>query len=175
MMKEQASEFIRRLSELGKGDQVALKRALGETLNGSSGKAQAAFFKVYLGGNEGSTFLAATVICFLGIEEETAKGNGSVGEALHRYKVKEAKVKEAMEDSTGLDNKLAAILDVQIGVQEEFFASKISRIIRMLKQKDCIPEYGQLVVDLTNWDKETRYVQRSWAKDYYSKREEERE
>lgn len=170
MTKEQASEFIRRLSELGKGDQVALKRALGETLNESSGKAQAAFFKVYIGGNEESAFFAATAICFLGIEEDTAKGNGSVGEALRRYKVK-----EAMEDSTGLDNKLAAILDVQIGIQEEYFASKVSRIMRMLKQKDCIPEYGQLVVDLTNWDKETRYVQRRWAKDYYSKREEERE
>lgn len=159
MTEERASEFLRRICLLSKGDQTALRRSLGQTLENSSGNAQAAFYKVYFSGNEPAAFFAATAVCYLGLEKEGENGKGNMGQALKLLK---------KDDSAGIDRKLAAILDVRIDVQPDYFSAKIGRIIRMLKQKECIPNYTRLIADITNWDHDSHFVQRKWAKDYYS-------
>lgn len=163
MSESRVTEFLERLGRLSKGDQTALKRSLGQTLQNSSGSAQAAFYKAHYGAQEQAYFVAATIVCYFGLERMTATRNGSMGEALKRLKYQESR-----EDSNSMDNKLAAILDVRMDVQAEYLCAKIGRIVRMLKQKECIPNYETLVVDIVCWDHESRFVQRKWAKDYYS-------
>ena len=163
MSESRVTEFLERLGQLSKGDQTALKRSLGNTLQASSGSAQAAFYKAHYGAQEQAYFLAATMICYFGFDSAGAMRSGSVGAALKRLKSQENR-----EDSNSMDNKLAAILDVRLDAQADYFCAKMGRIVRMLKQKDCIPDYETLVVDIACWDHENRFVQRKWAKDYYS-------
>jgi CRISPR type I-E-associated protein CasB/Cse2 len=66
-----------------------------------------------------------------------------------------------------MDRRVVALLDTSWNPNDSFFSSKISRLVRMLKQKGLSPDFAVLLKDLLLWNHPSRIVQKSWARMYF--------
>ena len=69
-------------------------------------------------------------------------------------------------DSDSMEHRLAALLDLR-WEQDGYLLIKLSRIIKMVRQKDYCVDCASLLEDLLFWNADTQFVQRKWARVMY--------
>ena len=83
-------------------------------------------------------------------------GRGSFGDALHR--ARSTKYKK------GLDRRVEALLDSD----EAQLAYRLGQAVRFLRSHRIPVNWQSLLEDLLQWDHPSRFVQKKWAKAYFS-------
>ncbi len=145
--------FIGRLERLDPGGKARLKRSAGEMLE--EAREIAFFYSLLPNGvqekQEATYFLTATLF-------PLAEGNGSgdLGASLRRARND--------KNAKGLDRRVQALLDAD----EAQLAYRLRRAVFFLKSNRVHVNWARLLQDLLQWDAPTRFVQRQWARSYFS-------
>lgn len=159
-MKEERQKritaFFSGLDSLSTGDRATLKRAVGTRLCDADGRAMTIFYRL-MPWQESETvedrwFAAA---CFHCMWEAGSKGM-ALEKILARLK----------NDSNSMEHRLAALFDLR-WEQDGYLLIKLSRIIKMVRQKDYCVDCASLLEDLLFWNADTQFVQRKWARAMY--------
>jgi len=156
--QEKIKEYLKNLEKLGNGEKAALKRSIGQTLSNADGNALSAFYKAMpydsYAKQENAFFLIGTFVCYW---KDIDDSKLSFVECLRKIR----------DESDSLDRKVIALLDTDFSEQEDYFVGKLSRLIRMIKQKGYKPDFNELLNDLLLWNLENRSIQRKWARAYF--------
>ncbi len=160
--KENISLFLKRIEELGKGEKTALKRSLGQSLSNADGAAVAAFYRVLPATvspwQENAFYITAACICFwkdITVQQKTFIDCLAI----------------IGREMDSMDKRVIALLDTEWNAHDDYFIGKISRLIRIVKQKGYAPDFTKLLEDLLLWTLPDRPVQRKWAKTYFGEKE----
>lgn len=80
-------------------------------------------------------------------------------------------------NGSGLDHRVMALLDAAWSDDDDLFAPKLARLVRLVRSKTLgsSPDFGQLYKDLCAWDRDDKYVQKRWARTYFSDNSEEKD
>lgn len=77
------------------------------------------------------------------------------------------KVLYRLKDSSGsLERRIAALFDLR-WESDGYLLVKLSRIIKMARQKGYAIDCAALLKDLLRWDDDSQSVQRRWAREMY--------
>ncbi|MBI4851273.1 MAG: type I-E CRISPR-associated protein Cse2/CasB [Acidobacteria bacterium] len=68
------------------------------------------------------------------------------------------------DDSGSIEKRFVALLNCR----KEDLPNHLRHIVSLLKSKDIAIDWLQLLRDLNNWDSDERFVQRYWAKAFWS-------
>ena len=154
--------FLKKIEELGKGEKTALKRSLGQSLANADGAAVAAFYRalpVTLSHREEEVFfLTSTCICFWKDADMQSRSFIACLSSIGR-------------EMDSMDRRVIALLDTEWNAYDGYFIGKISRLIRMVKQKGLKPDFTKLLEDLLLWTLPERPIQRRWARAYFGEKE----
>lgn len=153
--QQRRADFFARLEGLSTGERTALKRSLGQPLSNADAAAWAAFFKAMPGcrqWEEETYFLVACAYSAFG--KTTGPEKSFVG-----------CLRDIGDESDGIKNRLFALLDTPKD-NSGFFAIKLSRLLRMIRQKGKRPDFEQLLSDLLDWGNEHKNVRLRWAREY---------
>lgn len=156
--QEKIKQYMENLQRLDNGERAVLKRSLGQTISNADGRALSAFYKslpcnIYPNEEE-AYFLVGASVCFWKDASTQTKNFINC-------------LRDIKDESGGMDRRLIALLDTDWNVHDSFFTGKISRLIRMLKQKGFSPDFAVLLKDLLLWNHPDRLVQRIWARAYF--------
>ena len=151
--------FCERLEALGPGDRARLKRCSGRSM-GESTEVLGLFFRLIGPGvapwQEETLFLVATLFPLA----EPAQ-IGSLGASLARART--------ASNASGLDRRVERLLDAD-DAQLPF---RLRQAIHLLHSQRVGVEWSRLAADLLQWNHPDRYVQKEWARAYFSPRESE--
>jgi CRISPR system Cascade subunit CasB len=154
-IEQQAKIFINRLEELDAADRARLKRNAGQSLGEARHETLGLFYSLLPRDvhhqQEDIYFLAATLFPLA-----DGGGRGNLG----------ASLKEARNDknAAGLDRRVKHLLDADEG-QLPF---RMRQAIRFLQSNRVGVDWPCLLEDLMYWSHPERWVQRRWARAYYS-------
>lgn len=159
-MREQQQElrnaFFERLDKLSSGSRAALKRAAGTMLSEADGRALSAFFQCLPYGvsplEESRWFAAGCFHCLW----KTGSDTVPIEQALRCMK----------EEFDSLQSRVAALFD-QHWNADGYLLVKLSRIIKMARQKGYCIDCAALLEDLLSWNNDSQTVQRRWARAMY--------
>lgn len=148
------TDFIQRLHKLDRGDRARLRRNAGNAL--SEARDGLGLFYRTLPPNVPEShhrqyFLLATLFPLAGPSDDR-----NLGATLRR-------IRDA-QNAAALDRRVTALLDSDSG-QLPF---RLRQIIRLIESKRAGVNWGQLLMDLLQWDREDRRVQRAWAMAYFT-------
>jgi CRISPR system Cascade subunit CasB len=101
---------------------------------------------------ERATFLVASLYG----QHPLPGGSGSLGASLHKMRAKA---------SESLDKRFTALLNAHA----DDLHHSLRHIVSLLRSYDVPVDWLQLLNDLPFWSHEDRFIQRSWAKDYWRK------
>lgn len=157
--------FFANLNRLPTGQRVALKRSAGTMLFQADAKALAAFYRALPPGvpqnQEPQWFAAACFACLW----DPAEGVGKPMEQLLAEQIRS----DVLSEST--QHRVEVLMDMDWN-PDGYFLTKLSRIVKMLKQKATEPiNATALLEDLLNWNNENQKVQRKWASAIFSPKE----
>lgn len=153
---QRRTEFFARLERLSAGDRTALKRSLGVSFAEAGAAARAAYLTAhpsYAPWEEEPYFLAACAWCAfqnIGGPERSFAGCLRILAGEH----------------TGVRRRFLALLDMPWD-DSGYFAGKISRLLRMIRQKGIQPDMDLLLKDLLGWGQESHFVQINWSKEFF--------
>lgn len=153
--------------ELTTGQQAALKRSAGKTLDEVDAFALQSFFTAVLPQNrydQEKAFAVACIVCLWKPEERVSpKPFASCLGMLRKSKGGETK---------GLDSRFRSLIDTDWNDGDGYLAVKLVRLARMLKQSGTgYPDPESLFKDLKYWNHPDRFVQRRWMEQYLSTNE----
>lgn len=156
-MQEQLRDaFFTKLDSLPSGDRAALKRAAGSMLSEADGKAMSVFFRCLPYGikphTESRWFAAGCFYCMWDA--------GSRGMPLEKILCR------MKNESDSMKSRVAALLD-QRWEEDGYLLTKLSRIIKMARQKGYCVDCAVLLEDLLHWNADSQIVQRKWARTMY--------
>jgi CRISPR type I-E-associated protein CasB/Cse2 len=103
------------------------------------------------------------IACLFAIHPTRGSGE-SLGGSMHRLRLK-LKLRVGADS---LDGRFAAILNSDA----EDLPGRLRHIIRLLASHDVTVDYPRLLHDMLRWGADDRHVQRCWARDYWTAREE---
>ncbi len=148
------TEFCERLEQLDAGERARLKRNAGRTL-AESHNVLGLFFRILPRNipryQEDTYFLVATLFPLA-----EGGGEGNLGHTLHRAQDKKY--------AQGLDRRVEVLLDAD----REQLPFRLRQAIRFLYSKRVPVNWPHLLRDLLAWDSPKRWVQESWARDYFA-------
>lgn len=158
---KQISAFLKRLDALSTGEHAALKRSAGKMLHEVEGQAIAAFYKCYPPESEekqGKWFAVACIYCMWDWDKEQreARPLQNILSDLRR----EETVSESMQ------HRLTGLLDLKWD-RDGYLLTKLVRIIKMVKAKGYTVDCASLLTDLWDWNNDSQYIQRKWARSFY--------
>lgn len=159
MKETEISRFLFKVSKLGTGDLVALKRSAGKEYYQVNGKALAAFGKVVgeeVKYNEEYIWfnIAALYALF-----ECKNGTKSLAECLR------------MLGGTGVEKRVINILDDELS-EDSLMLSNLTRLVKMLHREGIVPDFERLLKDLLMWNRDDKLIQRQWAIAYFANTQE---
>lgn len=172
---ETIQTFIRELGRLDDGDRAKLKRNAGRSIN-ESRDVMGLFYNKLLRSvhvsewEEEHFFLIATLFPFdkrrmQQAEEEAeaatetaAPSNRarSFGKSLHSVR--------SEKNASGLDRRVERLLDAD-AQQLSYY---LRREVQFVANEGGRIDWGQLLQDVLRWDHPERYIQRNWARDYFT-------
>jgi CRISPR system Cascade subunit CasB len=148
------TEFCERLEQLDAGERARLKRNAGRTL-AESRNVLGLFFRILPRNipryQEDAYFLVATLFPLAESGDE-----GSLGHALYRARDKKY--------AQGLDRRVEILLDAD----KEQLPFRLRQAVRFLDSKRVAVNWPRLLKDRLAWSHPKRYVQESWARDYFA-------
>ncbi|MGI6357081.1 MAG: type I-E CRISPR-associated protein Cse2/CasB [Bacillota bacterium] len=68
------------------------------------------------------------------------------------------------------DKRVNSLLDCHWDDNDGYLQTKLCRISKQMRQKDLLPDFRGLLLDLVGWNDPQRRVQRRWARAYYGER-----
>ena len=149
-------KFIKNLEKLEAGDRARLKRNAGNLIN-ESNQVLGLFYKLlpfevpkY---QEEKYFMAATLFPLA-----EGGGSGDLGSTLRKVRI-------PGKNEKGLDRRFQNILDAE-KLQLPF---RLRQMIHLLHSNRIKVDWLQMLEDLIHWDHPEKYVQKKWARSYYSK------
>lgn len=155
--EKRISDFMKRLDTLSTGERAVLKRSVGKMLREADARAVAAFYRCYpVSESEERWFAAACMHCLGNDEGKTAKPLQDILSDLRK--------EEALSDS--MQNRLTGLLDLKWD-RDGYLLTKLARMVKMVKAKGYVVDCGALLQDLLDWNNESQYVQRKWARSFY--------
>jgi len=166
------SEYFLAIDSLSKGQKAALKRSAGKTISEAKGEALSAFYTVYPRsesrfGQEERWFLAATL--FAGNKTRMVQSvmerpwyDTDFGWTLRKIPIKSS--------SNGVERRFTALLDNRD--YNESLAYKLRQLVALADSRQVPVNWPALLKDLLYWDHPERFVQKRWARNYYSESEE---
>jgi len=150
--------FIERIDELQTGERTALKRSCGVLLNNADIRAFNAFYKALLlkvpAKDEDIWFFAG---CVRAQWDSTQRNALPFEKAMADFSKKDG--------SDSFQKRFVTLLDTPWS-EDGYLAVKLTRIIKLLKQKGYVINAESLLRDLRGWNNEDRYVQKKWAKTF---------
>lgn len=153
-MDPRISEFIQKLGSVDAADRARLKRNAGKTLAEARG-INLLIYRLLPPGlspsQEEIYFLVATLYPL------AASGNpGNLGASLRKA--------QKNTNRKGLDRRIEALLDAET-TQLPF---RLRQTIHYLQSNRVSVDWACLLADLLQWNHPDRFVQKSWARAYYS-------
>ncbi len=169
--------FVRRLRKLDPGERARLRRNAGLAMK-ESHNAMGLFYKklvydrILREYEEETYFLVATLFTFqkkhkfnsenVGEEKEEQMASKNFGKSLGEIKRRmNAKKKDSAK---GLDTRFERLLDAD----EQQLPFYMRREVQFLFNNGGSVDWAKLLKDLLRWNHSDRYVQRGWARDYFS-------
>jgi len=163
--KNLIDEFIENLKNLSRGECAVLKRAAGLEIAESRGGMDV-FYRILPRAlmnsrNEEIYFLVATLY---GLNKHTLTGN--FGLTLH-------KVQESTKSSS-IDKRMSALLDSNFDLLDGSkpgggeLAYRLRQCVRLAESKEIGVNWRQLLQDLLSWTHPARFVQKQWARSYFT-------
>jgi CRISPR system Cascade subunit CasB len=159
-LSAQAHVFLEKLGKLSTGERAILKRNAGNRLAEARGGAMGLFYNRVFPYNardrdEDWYFLVATLYP---LEKDSPHSYlpGSFGGSLRQVRTG--------ENENGLNRRMERLLDAD-EQQLHFFLRQAVHYIA--SQRGRI-NWGRLLQDLLNWSHPERWVQRRWARDYFT-------
>jgi len=150
----QVAEFVARLGMLDAGERARLKRSAGMAL-AESRNVLGLFYRLLPYGvpgyQEESYFLVATLFPLAKPGEQ-----GDLGTALRHAR--------STQNSKGLDRRVEILLDSD-AAQLPF---RLRQAIHFLGSAEQPVNWVTLLEDLLSWNHQNRFVQKHWARSYYS-------
>ncbi len=160
--KEYPSDlFVERLQHASRGDLAILKRAAGFSISESLATMKA-FYQVLPPSVVGTKdeeiyFLVATLYAF-----NKYKIGENFGESMRLTRVKSS--------SGSIDKRMAALLNSNFAGEE--LGYRLRQCVKLVASKEVGVNWKMLLRDLLHWNHPDRYVQKSWARAYFSRKEE---
>lgn len=147
--------FVERLAALDAGERARLKRNAGKTLD-EANSALGTFYSLlqYLGvpaNQERQYWLIATLY-----PHADAVAGGSFGAALRRAR--------SAQYRKGLDRRVEALLDSDVAQ----LPYRLGQSVRFLHAQRVGVNWQGLLADILQWEHPNRYIQKEWARAYYS-------
>lgn len=163
-ISEQFAERLEGLVEQRRlGDLSILRRNAGRSIGESRG-AIALFYRLLparLGSREEIYFLVATL--FPWNMRPAADGNFGTSMAQLRRKI----------DSESIDRRMAILLDADYdtldgrNMRPGELGFRLRQAVKLLASHEIRVNWRRLLVDLLNWSHPERWVQKSWAREYF--------
>ncbi len=151
--------FFEALDTLSAGERTALRRSAGTMLAEADGRALAAFYRCLPYTVEAAQDRWYAAACFHCLWDPDCQPRLPAEEAFRKL------IKSA-DSSESLEHRLAALLDLS-WADDGYLLTKLSRILRLLQQKDYCIDCSSLLDDLLGWNSDKQYVQRKWARRMY--------
>ena len=158
--------FINSLSSISKGDLAVLKRNAGLSISESRGVFQI-FYRIYpYSGQPGDNiyneeiyYLVATLF---GHNQNPIKKGSDFGTTM-KYVNKTKK-------SSGIDKKMSALLDssFEYGRSDGDLPYRLTQLVKLANSCNVGVDWICLLKDLKRWSHPNRFVQRNWAKSYFT-------
>lgn len=158
---QQISEFLKRLDALSTGERAALRRSAGKMLHEAGGQAIAAFYKCYPPESEEKQekwFAVACIYCMWDWEQEQQKAKPL--QNILSDLCREETLSKSMQ------HRLIGLLDLKWD-RDGYLLTKLVRMIKMVKTKGYAVDCVSLLTDLWDWNKDSQYIQRKWARSFY--------
>ena len=172
-------KFVAALERLEDGERAKLKRNAGQTLNDSR-DVMGLFYNKLLRDmqvkewDEETYFLVATLYPFdkrRAQQQETAETNQAPGEEAELAKEKRRpsfgvslRGIRSEKNGNGLDRRVERLLDADVH-QLPFY---LRREVQFVTNEGGHINWPHLLDDLLKWGHPDRYVQRNWARDYFT-------
>jgi len=164
--------FIENLKNLSRGERAVLKRAAGFEIAESRGGMDV-FYRILPRAltnsrNEEIYFLVATLH---GLNKHALTGN---------FGLTLRKVKESTKSSS-IDKRMSALLDSNFDLLDGSkpgggeLSYRLRQCVRLAASKDIGVNWRQLLQDLLSWTHPARFVQKQWARSYFTKQVEKEE
>lgn len=153
--QKRITEFMANLNKLDPGSKARLKRCTGKSLD-EARSAIGLFYRLLPHPAPPSTdepvyWLVATLFPLL-----EGSGKGNFGSALRRVRTK--------DNEKGLDRRLETLLDAD----NTQLAYRLSQLVSFLHANKEKVNWANLLADLLHWQHPDRFVQKAWAKAYFS-------
>lgn len=156
--------FIQKLSRASRGDLAILKRASGTSI-ADSRNALGVFYK-YLPGSitnaflEEMYFIVATLYPF-----NDYSSSGNFGSTMRRVKQKHS--------SESTDQRFINLLNSKVdringSIMVEELAFRLRQCVKLASSREAGVNWIKLLHDLQWWSHEDRFIQKQWAKAYFS-------
>ncbi len=162
--------FIGKVKKARTGDKAILKRASGVTL-AESRLAIGVFFKLlppqlHNPWNEEIYFLVATLMSF-----NNLPFSGSFGKSMRRVHQKTR--------SDSIPKRMMSLLNSKFGLIDNKYpgggetAFRIRQCVRLASSNDVGINWKELLNDIIYWTHENGFIQKKWARDFFSEYEQE--
>ena len=161
--QEQKKAFFERVDSLSAGDRAALKRSAGVMLSDADGKAIAAFYRCVPGTlqlwEEDRWFAVACLKCLWDAAPEGGTGLEEAVADLIRQK--------ALSES--ITHRIESLMDTPWD-SDGYMLTTRDRFVKLLRQKndEAHLDFGSLLSDLLNWNRDDQRVQRKWARTIFA-------
>lgn len=162
--------FVERLQKLDPGDRARFKRNAGLAMD-ESHNALGLFYKKLLydrplkDWEEETYFLVATLIPFEKKPNQAKEGaTGEQPERPRNFGASLGQIRRRITGVEGLDTRFERLLDAD----QQQLPFYLRREVQFLFNEGGRIDWTKLLRDLLNWDNPDRFVQRAWAREYFS-------
>ena len=164
--REEIAQFMNAVDQLDTGGRTALKRAAGSRLEDAT-RALPAFYTVFPPTvpewQAGRWFAAGCLRCLVA---------GNEGPVLPMPVIlRELRQKGLWNDH--LQSRTIQLLDTAWSDEDGYLLTKLTRFVKMLRQKEQYVDCGLLLEDLIRWNWDSQVVQHGWASIIYQNKEKE--
>jgi CRISPR type I-E-associated protein CasB/Cse2 len=160
-----AREFVRRVRALETSEFAALRRNVGRTLSEARGVVW--FYRLLDPRARANPEIAFLVATLMGLNDFPAAGD--FGDSMRRL--------AAAHRPEAVERRFCLFLDSQLGLADGRRAGggelvyRLRRLVRLAASKGIGLDWARLLVDLRQWTRPDRRVQRRWAESFYAQRE----
>lgn len=165
-----AFTFVQRLEELEPGDRARFKRNAGLAMD-EAHNALGLFYKKLLydrplkEGDEETYFLVATLFPFEKKPKQAKEGTTvEQTERPRNFGTSLGQIRRRLTGVEGLDTRFERLLDAD----QQQLPFYLRREVHYLFNEGGRIDWTKLLRDLLHWDHPDRFVQRTWAREYFS-------